>query len=262
MRSSTIKIMVSAVAMFLMASAAMSQDNESRSYLDIQPRELIDAPTAWTLPRGCFDFVLRVYPKGGLLASTGIGLAGRFMIGISYGADRMISEEDASENPRLEFNTKLRLVDEQYYLPAIAIGFSSQGQESFNRDLDRYTYKSKGFYGVVTRSLYLYQWSVGGHAGINYSLEDDDGDGGMNLFFGIDTRFNQDFGLVMEYDMGLNDNNSSQQFGRGRGYLNMGLKWIYSENLEIEAVFKNLLNNRRGVNTFGRGLRLTYSEFL
>jgi hypothetical protein len=66
----------------------------------------------------------------------------------------------------------------------------------------------------------------------------------------------------MEYDMALNDDKSSQLYGKGRGYLNMGLKWFFSENLEIEAIFKNLLNNRRGVNSFGRGLRLTYVEFI
>ncbi len=240
----------------------VAQDDIGETYFDIQPRNLIDAPTSWTLPRGAFDFVTRVYPEGGVLEAVSIGLSNHFMIGISYGADRIISEQKAIKNPRLEFNVKLKLVDEQYYFPAIAVGFVTQGYGSWDSELERYAYKSKGFYGVVTRSFYFYKWSIGGHAGINYSLETDDNDDDPDFYFGIDTRFSRNFALVMEYDLALNDNKSAQRYGRGRGYLNMGLKWIYSENLELEAVFKNLLNNRRGIDTFSRGLRITYMEYL
>ncbi len=47
-----------------------------------------------------------------------------------------------------------------------------------------------------------------------------------------------------------NDDKGGNGFGRGRGYLNMSVKWLYSENLELEAVFKNLLNNREETNSF------------
>jgi len=240
----------------------VAQDDIGETYFDIQPRNLIDAPTAWSLPRGAFDFVTRVYPEGGVLGLVSIGLSNHLMIGISYGADRIISEQEARKNPRLEFNVKLKLVDEQYYFPAIAVGLVTQGYGSWDSEMKRYAYKSKGFYAVATRSLYFYKWTVGGHAGINYSLETDDNDDDPDFYFGIDTRFSRNFALVMEYDLALNDNKSAQRYGRGRGYLNMGLKWVYSENLELEAVFKNLLNNRRGISSFSRGLRITYMEYL
>lgn len=241
---------------------AQEVEQVGQTYFDIQPRYLIDAPTAWTLPRGAFDFVTRVYPEGGVLGMVAIGLTNHFMIGISYGGDRILSEQQARRGPRLEFNAKLKLVDEQYYFPAIAIGLTTQGYDSWDSGLKRYTYKSKGFYGVITRSLYFYKWSIGGHAGVNYSMETDDNDDDPNFFVGMDTRFNPSFGLVMEYDFALNDNKANQSYGRGRGYLNLGLQWIYSENLSIEILLKNLLNNRRGVNSFSRGIRLTYVEYI
>jgi len=253
---------ISVVFIPAVAAQAVVHDDIGQTYFDVQPRMMIDAPTAWTLPRGAFDFVTRVYPEGGVLGEVAIGLSNHFMIGISYGADRIISEREAIRNPRLELNVKLKLVDEQYYFPAIAVGFASQGYGSWDNELDRYTYKSKGFYAVITRSLYFYKWSLGGHAGINYSLRNDDNDDDPSFFVGIDSRFSQNFALVMEYDLALNDNKSAQRYGRGRGYLNMGLKWIYSENLELEAILKNLLNNRRGVGSFSRGIRITYMEYL
>jgi len=239
------------------------QEQVSEAYLDLQPRQLIDAPTAWTLPRGAFDLVLRVYPPGGILGQVSIGLSSRFQLGISYGAEGIISEQKAHGNPRLEFNVKLRLLDEKYYLPAIAVGYNSQGYGAYDDAEERFAYKSKGLFGVLTRSLYFYGLTLGGHAGINYSIQDKgDDDEEPTLFFGLDTRFHDDVAMVAEYDLALNDDKGSSHYGRGRGYLNLGIKWVFSENLELEAILKNLLNNRKGVNSFGREIRITYVEFI
>jgi len=238
------------------------QDEQAETYFGIQPRNIIDAPTAWTLPRGCFDMTLRVIPNGGIIGSTNIGLSNRFMIGISYGAENIISEEKADWYPRIEFNVKLRLIDEAYYLPAFSVGFISQGYGSYSDAYKRYDYKSKGFYGVITRSLYFYNLTLGGHIGVNYSMENEvDKEKDPAFFFGIDTQFNNDIAILAEYDLALNDDKSGTEYGRGRGYLNLSVKWLYSENLELEAVFKNLLNNRTEANSFDRELRFTYVEY-
>jgi len=249
------------ILLLLISGRIFCQDEETESYFGIQPRILIDAPTAWTLPRGSFDLSLRVFPNGGIIGATNIGLSNRFMLGISYGAEAIIANTGANWNPKIEFNIKLRLIDEAYYLPAIAVGFVSQGYGSYNDENERYAYKSKGFYAVATRSLYLYDLSLGGHAGINFTMEDNDGDKDPSLFFGIDTQFTNDIAIVAEYDLALNDDKGNNGFGRGRGYLNLSIKWLYSENLELEAVFKNLLDNRENIDSFSRGLRFTYVEY-
>lgn len=257
-------LMILTIAIFIisLSGSVYAQFDDTETVYGIQPRNLIDAPTAWTLPRGCFDVVLRVYPEGGILGATSIGLSDHFMIGVSYGAEGIIAEKEPNWNPRIEFSVKLKLIDEAYYLPAFAIGYISQGYGSYSDSDERYAYKSKGFYGVLTRSLYLYDWSVGGHAGVNFTMEDKgDDDNDPTLFFGIDTQFSNDVAMLAEYDLALNDDSSDLGYGRGRGYLNVSIKWLYSENLELEAIFKNLLNNRRGVNSFSRGLRFTYVEY-
>jgi len=238
-------------------------DEAARSLYEMPPRYLINAPTAGTLPRGCFHVVMRVYNHGGLLGETAIGLSNRLMIGISYGAENIISDYSANSNPRIEFNLKLRLIDENYLLPAFAIGYNSQGYGAFIDDRDRYTFKSKGFFGVVSRNFTTQYLSAGGHVGVNYSLENDvDNDEEPSFFFGLDTKFNNNIAMAIEYDMGLNDDRASQNYAKGRGYLNFGLKWMYSDNLEIEILLNDLLLNRKeGASTFGRELRFTYIEF-
>lgn len=247
---------------FIGIGSAKAQVDETQSLYDIPPRWLVDCPTSMTLPRGCFDVIMRVYPNGGILSSTSIGLTNRFTVGVSYGSEGVIADAKPNWNPRMEFNVKLGLIEESIYFPGLAIGFNSQGKGSHDAEKDRYTYKSKGFYAVTSRSFYFMNGVFSGHAGVNYSLEHDvDKDDDPTAFFGIDTRFNYNVGFVLEYDMALNDNKSSQRYGKGRGYLNLGLRWLYSENLEIEVILKNLLNNRHDVNSFGRGLRLTYIEY-
>jgi hypothetical protein len=238
------------------------------SFYDVAPRWLVDAPTAGTLPRAYFDISFRFYPNGGTIGYTNIGLSNRLTMGISFGGDGVLSNVEPEWNPKLEFSIKLRILDELEYFPAIAAGFSSQGTGAYDPRYDRFTFKSRGFYAVASRSFYFMSWTSGWHAGVNYSLEyDRDDEQDINLFAGFDATFKYNLGLALEYDAALNDNSSRQlegvdyKFsGKGRGYLNCSIKWLFARNLEIELLMKDLLLNRREADTFTRELRLTYVD--
>ncbi len=251
--------------------SAASQDTpewHQSSLYDVPPRWLVDMPTAGTLPRGYYDIAFRFYPHGGALASTDIGLSNRLMLGISFGAEDIISNQEPNWNPRIEFNLKLRIIDELEYFPAISIGFSSQGLGAWNDAYDRYTFKSRGFYAVASRSFYFYEWTSGWHAGINYSLENNvDEDKDVDFFLGFDATFKYNLALLAELNAGLNDDKSALPdgapygyAGKGRGYLNLSIKWLFTENLELEALLKDLLVNRREADTITREIRLTYID--
>jgi hypothetical protein len=244
-------------------SAAQDYPDQMPAVTPYRPFMLVDCPTAGTLRRASFNGILRVYPNGGLLGSLNIGLSDRFMVGLSYGAEKIIAEERPNENPRIEFSLKYSLIDETYVLPAFSVGFSSQGYGSYLDDKERYTYKSKGFYVVASKNHEEIGLQLGTHGGINYSLESGKGDiedDNINFFVGSDARLNDDVALVVEYDFALNDNKSKLGLTKGRGYLHLALQWLYSENLVMELILKNLTNNRYAVNSIGRGLRVTYTE--
>ncbi len=248
--------------------AQIDREPAQTSLYDVPPRWLADMPTAGTLPRAYYSIAVQIYPNGGAIGYTDIGLSNRLMMGISYSGEGIISNQDPNWAPRLEFNLKFRLIDEVEYLPGVSVGFSSQGHGAWNDEFDRYTYKSRGFYGVVSRSFYFYQWTAGWHAGINYSLEDDvDDESDLNFFLGFDATFKYNLALLLEWDAALNDdrsrlpNGDTYDFaGKGRGYLNLCVKWLFTENLELEAMFKDLLENRRETDLFSRELRLTYID--
>lgn len=271
------KVMTWAVTALLTVSAVsaqpdadLSSDSSSNSHTlyEHPPRWLVDMPTANTLKRSYFDMGVRVFPDGGGIGFTDIGLSNRFMMGISFGGDDVISNHKPNWNPRIDFSLKFRLIDEAAYIPAVSVGYSDQGTGAWDPHYKRYTFKSRGFYAVMSRGFYAYTWAASWHVGTNYSGEGElDTDKSINFFAGMDATFDYNLALAIEYDMALNDNKTYQRptidymaTGKGRGYLNMTFKWLFTRNLELELIAKDLLTNRRESSTLTRELRITYLE--
>ena len=231
-------------------------------------RWILDTPTAGMLPRGSFDLDMQTFSKadsqsimgGGLQARLGIGLMDRFMVGISYGASSVFTDAMPSYNPRLEFELKFRLLEENEGLPAIAVGYSSQGYGPYDSDHKRYMIKSRGFYGAFSKNFKIYNNPAGLHGGVNYSLENKD-DNDPDVFAGFNADLGGDMMFLAEYDSGLNDNKRYGVYGLGRGYLNMGLAWYLTDNLSLEFDLRNLLRNRQYASAIDREARLVYVEF-
>ncbi len=257
-----------ALVLTVPATGEAQPDNNDRNsssrhtLFDVPPRVLIDMPTAGTLPRGHFNIGLRLYSAGGALGNTDIGLSNRFMIGISYGGTNIVSTSEPDWNPRIGFSLKFRLIDELRVFPAVAVGFTDQGFGPYSSDSSRYAFKSRGFYAVASRSFYFYKWTSSWHFGVNYAREyDGDNDKDLDFFGGFDATFNYNLALLLEYDAGLNDDRGGYPIsGKGRGYLNMSIKWLFAENLEIEIILNDLLVNRKEADTFGRGMRIIYVD--
>jgi len=242
---------------------AQDENTAQHTLYDIPPRQLIDMPTAGTLKRGYFNIGIRLHDAGGAQGFTDIGLSSRFMLGISYGGIDIISSNHPQWNPRIGFSLKFRLIDELEVFPAIAVGFSDQGYGTWNEEWDRYTFKSRGFYAVTSRSFYFYKWTSSWHFGINYSREKNgDGDNDINFFGGFDATFNYNLALLLEYDAALNDDRGESRdiTGKGRGYLNTSIKWLFAPDLELEFILKDLLVNRRDSETITRGIRIIYID--
>ncbi len=258
------------LALFSIAATAQQRDSQADqgniprvySYDNMPPRQLIDCPTAATLPRASFDVRLRTSSDGSVILTTQVGLHRRLMLGVSYGGEGILGDGKADGYDQVEFNVKYQLISETLVTPAVSFGYDGQGSGRYFNDLKRFMYKSKGFYAVISKGYQTYRWSSGLHGGVNYSLESEgDGDKNISLFVGADLSLQQDVSLVAEYDLALNDNKDTEHSGRGWGYLNTGIRWIFSERLEIGFDMQNLIDNRNDTTSPTRGLRITYHEF-
>jgi hypothetical protein len=224
----------------------------------LEPRFLVDVPTAGMLDKGQVALDVDFYQEGGVLFGISAGILDRLSFGISYGGSRLIGSSSPEMNEIPGVNVRLRIFEESLVLPAIAIGFDSQGKDGYMKDQDRYRIKSPGFFAVASKNYTLVGFfSI--HGGVNYSLERADDDRDINLFAGAEKTIGPFVSIVAEYNIGLNDNSGSA-IGKGRGYLNAGLKLSLGSGLTLGVNMKDIIKNGRDITVANRTVRLEYAK--
>jgi hypothetical protein len=229
-----------------------------------QPLTIVDFPTAGLPPRATFESEIDVYGDGGVLLTLGVGFARYFAFGISYGGLNVIGSGDPDMNPEPAVFIKARILDETIMLPALAIGFDSQGYGRYFDDLDRYLVKSRGVFAVASKN-----WELLGplslHGGISYSLEDEDDDD-PTVFLGLIKSFGDFIDVRGEFDFALNDNEGFSPLTENRGYLNAAVVWHVNENFSISVEVRDIATEDKidtdDLREWNRGLSISYHDVL
>ncbi len=219
-------------------------------------RQLVDLPAAKLLSRGETEMDLRIFANGGLLAAISVGISERFNLGAGFGGENIIGAGRVCLFPQPSVHAEYLLFEEQFLSPALVLGFNSQGGGAWDKTLKRYAVKSRGLYAVTSKNTSLLG-GIGLHAGINRSLEKEDGDKDPNVFLGIHKWINPDLLLLGEYDTAINDN-SDNAVGSGKGYLNAGLRLSLLEKFWLELDWKNILKNGSHVEGSCREVKFIY----
>jgi hypothetical protein len=240
----------------------VSAQSYAGSAATVEPIMLVDKPTAGLLKRGSYSVSSNFFQRGGILFGIAVGVFEPFTFGISYGGTGIIGKDSINMNPMPGVNAKLRLVGEGIIMPALAIGFDSQGKEPYLSadSLKRYTIKSPGVYVVASKN-YAILGNLSIHGGFNKSLETGDGDGDLNMFAGAEKSLSSDISIMLEYDFGVNDNHG-HALGRGNGYLNFGFRWAWGKGLVVGFDLKDISKNQDNVIVGNRTIQIDYnSEF-
>jgi hypothetical protein len=238
------------------------------SLLHAEPYRLVNTHTAGILPKASFDVDFRIYAPpsppsleghgSGLLTGAHVGLTNRLNIGLAYGGEGIIGYSD-----RVWWNklpgvlVKYRLFEEKFLTPALAVGFDNQGYGGQVREemygYDGYVYKSPGFFVALSKNyLMLKHVQIGFHGTVNYSLEEVEDVVWPNLVGGIDIGINEELTFVAEYDFAFDDitgPKNDKYYGLPhRGFLNIGLRWAFTENFIIEFDCVDIFENKtRGI---------------
>lgn len=222
----------------------------------IEPRYLVDIPTAGMLERGDFAVDIEFYQQGGVLLGFSVGLLDRLSMGASFGGTNLIGGGTAVMNDAPGINVKVRLVDENVVMPAVALGFDSQGHDGYIKYLSRYEIKSPGLYAVVSKNYGVLGF-LSMHGGANYSFERTDGDRNINLFAGIEKTVGPFVSVVAEYSLSSNDT-GGDAIGKGNGYLNGAIKCSLGGGLTLGINFKDLAHNGSEVGFANRTFKIEY----
>ncbi|HUI10707.1 MAG TPA: YjbH domain-containing protein [Bacteroidota bacterium] len=247
---------LAAVLLVIAAGSRAGAQGSAGSSGRLEPRWLVDCPTAGMLPRGSMAFDAEFYRDGGVDLAFDVGIFDRLSAGLSYGGSSLIGESTPVMNATPGFNVRVRLLEESVYVPALALGFDSQGHDGYVRSLSRYTIKSPGFFAVLSKN-YSALGYLSIHGGTNYSLERSDGNRNMNLFAGIEKTLGPFLSLMLEYNMGMNDAGGNS-LGSGRGYLNAALRCSLGGGLTLGVSFKDLDDNGGNVTVANRTVHIEY----
>ena len=263
--------MKKAIFLFLIFSmvfvSIFSQDIQLEEVIENKNSRIMLLPTAYSKQRGQYETTIEMEP---FKTRASIGITRRLMIGVSYGGENVIGTEEIDWYPRVEFNLKYKLFDEKSATPAFAIGFSSDGWGSYIDAYERYMIKSRGFYVVASKRLNILG-AVKFNAGMNYSVEGDSEDEkNFDIFLSMTKNINEELEIMGEYDLALNDS-GDEALGKGRGYLNLGLRWSFAPELVIDFqlvnIFQNFKTNESGIsvpeekNEISRNIAVTYRAF-
>ena len=222
----------------------------------IEPRYLIDLPTAGMISHGNVALDFEFFQSNGMLSGVSIGAFDRLLLGVSFGGSNIIGTDRPTWNNAPGVQFKVRVLEENVFIPAIAVGFSSQGKETYVDRLNRYTIKSLGFYAVASKN-YRTMGFLSLHWGVNYSLERSDNDDDINLFAGAEKTLGPFLSFLGEYDLAINDSNRDA-LGRGRGYLNFGLRVSAGNGFMLGIVLKDVLQNQQDISLGDRVIQLEY----
>ena len=251
---------ISCTLLFLFSAQFSFAQGSAGSDGKVEPRYLVDIPTAGLLARGNFGLDLDFFQQGGVLVGLTAGALDRLNFGISYGGAAIIGGDSPIWNKLPGVNIKFRVFDESDFIPALAIGFDSQGKETYLNALDRYTIKSPGFF-VAGSKNYAILGFLSIHGGLNYSLENADGDKDMNAFLGVEKTLGPDISIMLEHDFGFNDSNH-EALGKGRGYLNFAVRWSIGSGFTLGLNLKDIIKNQDEITIAKRTIRLEYVRFL
>lgn len=248
------------IFLLLIFNNIINAQGSAGSKSDIEPRVLVDMNTAGILQRGMFAVSSEQLPEGVFILKMDVGVFNQFNFGISYGAANFVGKGEMKFYKYPGVNVRFRIFDEEPSFPAMVLGFDSQGKGEYLDSIRRFEVKSPGFFLVASKN-FNFMGLMSLHGSLNYSLETSDQDKNLNIIIGVEKTIGSQVSVVAEYDFGLNDDES--KVGRGRGYLNAGVRWSIGKGLTLGFDFRNLTNNRIS-DTFGgdRAFRLEFASMI
>ena len=198
---------------------------------------LVDSPTAGLVDKGRFAVDLRLFSGGGLMGQVDAGLLRRLSIGLAFGGEGVIGDADIEWYPKVEAAARYRLVEESTGMPALTVGYDTQGYGAHSHD--RYQVRSRGIYLAGSKNYGSPLGQLGFHGGLHWSLQEDAG--GLSGWLGADKRLNEELFLIAEYDVARDSSDDSWAWNLG--YVNGGVHWSPIPSLRLGFLLKNLLQN-------------------
>jgi len=251
------KKILSAVIILLSLTLNINAQGTAGTAAKFQYRSLIDMPTPGVLERGFVGVTTDILPDGVVIPKIEVGVFDNVSFGISYGGANIIGSGSPRWYKWPGVNFRVRLYDETLTTPSLTLGFDSQGKGEYFDSTSRYAIKSPGLFASVSKN-FAFLGYLGLNACANYSFESGDGDDCLNFMIGVEKTVSERISVIAEYDFALNDNGVNK-YGKGNGYMNMGVRWSMGEGFTLGFDLRDLLSNKKWyAGAADRALKIEY----
>ncbi len=219
-----------------------------------ESRYIVDMPTAGIIPKGAYSVNADIFENGGIMTEIEASPFSYFNMGISFGGNNIIGGGNISWQSLPGLLLKIRIFDESKAMPAILLGFDSQGRGAYSAK--RFQTMSPGIYASLSKN---YSWLLGYialHGGLNYSLEPLPVNRIPNIYFGIEQTIGKYASLNLEFNTNLDEKNHTIM--KERGLFNASFRFSIIPDFTIELLGRDLMSHYVGSNGFIRTIRLEY----
>ncbi|NLB35600.1 MAG: hypothetical protein GX817_07340 [Elusimicrobia bacterium] len=187
--------------------------------------DVIDTPTASSVEFGSYDFSVRFYDGGSLLARLFYGIImDNLTLGLSFDAGGFVGTGNVSMR-RPYLYVKFPLYSGKGLIPAICLGFDEQGRGAYDEDSEKYKFAPMGFYLAMTSMGVLPGLNLGGGINSDYSQKPETLKGFLNLDFTLGPEF-----------MLLGEVNSIGH----NAYVNAGFRYLLTSDISFEISLRDI----------------------
>ncbi len=230
------------ILLIIIAKSAMAQGTAGYN-APFESREIIDMPTAGVLPKNSFNIKSKLYNEGGLALETNFSFLKNLMLGISFSGNNVIGNDNLQFQKIPGFNLKFRVFDETIKIPAIAVGFSNQGNGKWINSINRFENLSPGFYLALSKNFAWQLGEVSATGGIHYSFEPSKEDRCVNVYGGFEQTIWKYFSISGELNLNLDDIAYLEK--KSPINFHLSLKSSIANGITIELQLRNIINSNK-----------------
>lgn len=216
-----------------------------------ESRYIVDMPTAGVLAKGRFAADGYVFGNSGVLAEFTASPLTNLQVGLSFGGSGFLGNGNIVFQALPGFHARFRAFDETLTIPALTVGFSSQGRGEYSGG--RFLTHSPGIFVAASKN-FSFLGSLALHGGINYSFDPILAERFPNAYIGIEKTIGSVISLVIEYNPTLDDLRSRQ---RG-GLLNTALRVSTGRGFTVEVQVRDLFRSLPGATQPYRMARIEF----
>lgn len=225
----------------IILSTSIAFAGTAGNFYNDEPLRLINMPVAGSLDTEDWATRNYVFGDGTLLTELYYSAYDDLEIGLSMTMNQFLGKQDIVIQDYPGVFIAYRIFDETRELPAIKLGFDSQGRGRWNKDNEASQQASPGLFMALSKQFESPLGGAGLHGGVGWSFHPLPEYRGWNIWIGGETAIWNWFSGAIEYTRIIESEFYTDRYPDGN--LSVSLSASVSHNITLSIAVMNLINS-------------------